>query len=85
MGLPLPEESAIAIDKGDDDESNDIVEHPSKKTKLPSPEQNPWRNISYISTTFQLMMTLLDLFMESGDVQLYITQSPHCSFVLLFT
>jgi len=61
---PPPEESAIAIDI----ESNDIVEHPSTKTKLPSPEQNPWRNISYICTTFQLMMTLLDLFMESGDV-----------------
>ena len=53
--LPPPEESAIAIDIV---ESNDI----------PSPEQNPWRNTSYICTTFQLMMTLLDLFMESGDI-----------------
>jgi len=40
--LPPPEESAIAIDIV---ESNDIVE---QKIKLPSPEQNPWRNISYI-------------------------------------
>jgi len=35
---------------------------------LPPPEENPWRNASYILTTLQLMMTLLDLFMESGDV-----------------
>ena len=33
-----------------------------------SPEDNPWRNASFICTTIQLMFTLLDLFMESGDI-----------------
>lgn len=37
-------------------------------SRLPQPEENPWRNISYILTTLQLMMTTLDLFMESGNV-----------------
>ena len=72
MNPLLPEESATATDKEKDVEDNDVINvldyHPLTKQQLPSPEQNPWRNISYICTTFQLIMTLLDLFMESGDV-----------------
>lgn len=44
-----------------------VALRPAPSIRLPPPEENPWRNASYILTTFQLFMTLLDLFFESGE------------------
>ena len=90
LGVPLlmvdEEKDLVAADSDaiDDDNTNNL----SLVKSLPSPEENPWRNASYICTTLQFMMTLLDLFLESGDtpaIHYTITASQFVPAVFLCT
>lgn len=53
------------------DQIESLIPDPSPPPPPPaeqylSAEENPWRSITYILMTLQIMITLLDLFLESG-------------------